>query len=49
MSEAWTSISGGPERVVTGQHDPNFKRRPVGFAPPEQAETEPRLWEGDDA
>ncbi len=26
-----SQISGGPDRVVTDQPDPQFKRRPVGF------------------
>lgn len=36
----------GPERVVTDDPDPNFKRRPVGFRPPE---SEPQIWDGDNA
>lgn len=37
--------SGGPERVITNaEPDPNFKRRPIGFAP---SEPDPLTWEGD--
>jgi hypothetical protein len=42
----------GPERVEVGQPDPEFKSRPVGFAPvPVESEplSEPLVWQGDNA
>lgn len=43
--------TGGPQRVVTDQPDPDFIPRPIGFAPPQPKpiERDPQLWEGDNA
>jgi hypothetical protein len=40
--------SGGPDRVVTDQPDPEFMPRQVGFTAP-ICEVEPLVWEGDGA
>jgi len=40
--------SSGPTRVETGQPDPEFKPRPVGFTA-DPGEAEPLVWDGDSA
>ena len=40
--------SSGPTRVETGEPDPEFKPRPVGFTA-DLGEAEPLVWDGDGA
>lgn len=52
--EPYTSMSGGPERIVGDDPDPKFLRAPVGFtapilAPADASNAMPLLWEGDDS
>lgn len=48
--ERWAEVEhiGGPDRVVHDQPCPNLKRHPLRFAPP-RVETDPLIWEGDNA
>lgn len=41
--------TGGPERIYDKKPKPDLPRRPIGFAPITRPETEPLLWDGDNA
>lgn len=44
------ALTGGPDRIYDPDAaDPAWTPRPVGFAPRRPTETEPLLWDGDQA
>lgn len=46
---AYVEQGRGPERVDSGEQDPKFTRRPVGFLADLEVEKDPQVWEGDSA